>query len=330
MPSARVDAEWLLAHALGVTRSELYADGNETTPEKEQVFRELVARRANREPLAYVLGEWGFRRLTLTVDSRVLIPRPETEVLVERCLELVAEMAEPRVLDVGVGSGAIALAIKDEHEGARVVATESSTDALAVAAANVERTGLDVELVEGELFAGLDGPFDLVVSNPPYVEPDEIKSLAPEVAEHEPRTALIDSGQTAAIAEQALSRLAPGGALALEVADGKAQQVAELLRGLGYEDVTIGEDLGDVSEWSTEERLVEEAVEAIGEGRPVVLPTDTVYGLCSSPLAPESLSRLKKRTPDQPIALLAAQVEILLELVPELPEDALRSSCPAG
>jgi release factor glutamine methyltransferase len=244
VPSPRVDAEWLLAHALGVTRSALYTDGDETTADKERVFHELVARRAGREPLAYVLGEWGFRGLTLTVDPRVLIPRPETEVLVERCLELIAGVAEPSVLDVGVGSGAIALAIKEEHEGARVIATESSPDALAVAAANVERTGLDVELVEGELFARLSGPFDLVVSNPPYVTPEEIHSLAPEVAEHEPRAALIDSGQTAAIAEQALARLSPGGALALEVADGKAQQVAELLRSLGYEDVTIGKDLG--------------------------------------------------------------------------------------
>jgi release factor glutamine methyltransferase len=244
VPSPRVDAEWLLAHALGVSRSELHADGEEAPPEKARLFHELVARRASREPLGYVLGEWGFRRLTLAVDPRVLIPRPETEVLVERCLELIAGVAEPSVLDVGVGSGAIALAIKDEHEGARVIATESSPDALAVAAANVERTGLDVELVEGELFAGLSGPFDLVVSNPPYVTPGEIGSLAPEVAEHEPRAALIDSGQTAVIAEQALARLSPGGALALEVADGKAQQVAELLRSLGYEDVTIGKDLG--------------------------------------------------------------------------------------
>jgi len=244
VPSPRVDAEWLLAHALGVTRTEMYADGDGTGPEQEQVFRELVARRAKREPLAYVLGEWGFRRLTLTVDPRVLVPRPETEMLVERCLELLAGLDEPHVLDVGVGSGAIALAINDEHKGARVVATESSPDALAVAVANVERTGLDVELVYGELFAGLEGPFDLVVSNPPYVAPEEIGDLAPEVAEHEPRAALIESGQTAAIAGQALSRLAPGGALALEVADGKAQQVAELLRGLGYEEVTIGEDLG--------------------------------------------------------------------------------------
>jgi release factor glutamine methyltransferase len=147
------------------------------------------------------------------------------------------------VLDVGVGSGAIALAIADEHPGARVVATDSSSDALAVVAENVTRTGLPVELVEGELFAGLDGPFDLVVSNPPYVSPEEVDALPPEVGEHEPRAAFIESGATEAIARGALSRLVPGGSLAFEVADGKAQVVADLLRGLGYEEVTIGKDL---------------------------------------------------------------------------------------
>jgi release factor glutamine methyltransferase len=243
VPSPRVDAEWLLAHALGVSRTELYADGDEAPVDRERLFREFVARRAAREPLAYVLGEWGFRRLTLRVDPRVLIPRPETEVLVERCLELVADLAEPRVLDVGVGSGAIALAIADEHPGARVVATDSSSDALVVAAENVARTSLRVELVQGELFAGLDGPFDLVVSNPPYVAPEEVDALPPEVGEHEPRAALIESGATEAIAREALSRLPPGGSLAFEVADGKAQVAADLLRGLGYEEVAIGEDL---------------------------------------------------------------------------------------
>jgi release factor glutamine methyltransferase len=243
VPSPRVDAEWLLAHALGVSRTELYVDGDEAPADRERVFRELVARRATREPLAYVLGEWGFRRLTLAVDPRVLIPRPETEVLVERCLELIAELPEPRVLDIGTGSGAIALSIADEHPGARVVGTDTSADALAVAAENRARTGLEVELVEGELFAGLDGPFDLVVSNPPYVAPDDVDSLPPEVGEHEPRAALVESGATEAIAAEALNRLVPGGSLAFEVADGKAGPVAALLRELGYEEVTIGKDL---------------------------------------------------------------------------------------
>jgi release factor glutamine methyltransferase len=245
VPSPRVDAEWLLAHALGVSRTQLYANGDEAPADRERLFRELVARRATREPLAYVLGEWGFRRLTLRVDPRVLIPRPETEALVERCLELLADAVEPRVLDVGVGSGAIALAIADEHPGAKVVATDNSPDALAVAEENRVRAGLEdrVALVQGQLFAGLEGPFDLVVSNPPYVRPEDVDGLEPEVARFEPREALVAHGVTEAIAEGALPRLAPGAPLVLETADGEARAVAARLTGLGYADVRIGEDL---------------------------------------------------------------------------------------
>jgi release factor glutamine methyltransferase len=245
VPSPRVDAEWLLAEALGISRTELYADGFRPTPEQERRFQELVGRRATREPLAYVLGEWGFRRLTLKVDPRVLIPRPETEALVERCLELLADQAGPRVLDIGVGSGAIALAIADEHPDALVVATDNSPGALEVAAENLARTDLGdrVELVHGEFLAGLAGPFDLVVSNPPYVKPEEVDQLEPEVARFEPREALVAHGVTEAIAEQALPRLAPGAPLVLEVADGEACEVAALLTTNGYEDVRIGEDL---------------------------------------------------------------------------------------
>ena len=149
------------------------------------------------------------------------------------------------MLDVGVGSGAIALAIADEHPGARVVATDSSPGALAVAEENRRRTAFAerVELVEGELLAGLEGRFDLVVSNPPYVAPDEVDELEPEVARYEPREALVACGATEAIAEQARSRLVPRGSLVLETADGKAGDVAELLASLGYEDVSIGQDL---------------------------------------------------------------------------------------
>ena len=142
VPSPRVDAEWLLAHALGISRTELYVDGDEAPEERRELFLELVARRAEREPLAYILGEWGFRRLLLRVDPRVLIPRPETEAVVERCLQLLADVAAPRVLDIGVGSGAIALAIADEHPGARVVATDNSPGALAVVEENRARAGL--------------------------------------------------------------------------------------------------------------------------------------------------------------------------------------------
>ena len=245
-PSPAVDAEWLLAHSLGISRSELYADGSTSpTPEAEARFRALVERRAQREPLAYVLGEWGFRRLMLTVDRRVLVPRPETEVVVERCLALLADVARPRVLDLGTGSGAIALAIADEHPGAIVVGTDSSADALAVASENRDRLGLTarVELVEGELFAGVAGPFDLIVSNPPYVDDSELAGLEPEVARYEPRAALVETGAMEAIAKQSLARLAPGAPLVLETADGKARAAAARLAELGYEEVSVGLDL---------------------------------------------------------------------------------------
>ena len=148
-------------------------------------------------------------------------------------------------IDVGVGSGAIALAIADEHPGASVVATDNSPGALAVAEENRARARLEdrVELVRGELFAGREGPFDLVVSNPPYVKPDEVDSLEPEVARFEPREALVAHGVTEAVAQGALPRLAAGAPLVLETADGEARDVAALLTGLGYQDVRIGEDL---------------------------------------------------------------------------------------
>src|SRR5262249_58505919 len=129
----------------------------------------------------YVRGEWGFRRLTLRCDERALVPRPETEVVVERCVELLQDVPKPRVLDVGTGTGAIALAIADEVPGTRVVATDVSPDALALARENASATGIEIELSLGDVFQGLSlGPFDLVVSNPPYVRPAEVDALAPE------------------------------------------------------------------------------------------------------------------------------------------------------
>jgi release factor glutamine methyltransferase len=244
--SPRVDAEILLAHVLGLQRSELVLEqARQLTEEQRSALELLVARRERREPLAYVVGEWGFRRLTLQVDPRVLVPRPETEVVVERCLELIALLAEPRVLDVGTGSGAIALAIADEHRGARVTALDASCRALEVARANAVRTGLAVELQEWDLFAGLpDGPWDLVVSNPPYVRPDEIGSLEPEVREWEPREALVGVGATEAVVRAAALVLRRGGALVLEVAEGTAADVGALLEVGGYSEVALTRDLG--------------------------------------------------------------------------------------
>ena len=241
----RVDAEILVAHVTHVARSELALEGSRALArEDEESLERLVTRREAREPLAYVVGEWGFRRLVLGVDARVLVPRPETEIVVERCLARIAALADPRVLDVGTGSGAIALAIADEHPGAMVTGIDTSAGALEVAGANMLRTGLAIELRQWDLFAGLPGgPWDLVVSNPPYVLPEEIATLEPEVRDWEPREALVGVGATAAIARGAVEVLRPGGALVLEVASGDSGRVATLLRELQYERVSATRDL---------------------------------------------------------------------------------------
>jgi len=243
--TARLDAELLLAHSLGRQRIELYTDFERPLSDTElDGYRALVARRARREPVAYILGEWGFRRLTLAVDRRALIPRPETEIVVERCLALAGGIEAPRVLDVGTGTGAIALALADELPGARVTAIDVSADALALARENAARTGLDVELLEHDLRGGLpDGPWDLVVSNPPYVEPEELDTLMPDVRDFEPHVALVGRGATEAVARAALDALAPGGWLVLEVGDGQAAATADLLEELRYAAVATTADL---------------------------------------------------------------------------------------
>jgi release factor glutamine methyltransferase len=243
-PSPRVDAEWLVAHVVGGSRTDVYAGDRALHGDELVRLQALADRRRAREPLAYVLGEWGFRRLTLEVDPRVLIPRPETEILVERCLELLDGVEKPRVLDIGVGSGAIALAIVDERPDASVVATDTSPAALEVAAANKLRLGFDgrVELRQGDLLAGADGPFDLIVSNPPYVPPEDLERLQPEVL-LEPREALVGSGRHAEVAAAALPALRSRGVLVLEVGDGQAPEAAASLRELGYGEVGVTADL---------------------------------------------------------------------------------------
>ena len=234
----QVDAEFLLAHVLGSTRTQLQLDGSRPLDAGERDrFDALVDRRARREPLAYVLGEWGFRRLTLRTDRRALVPRPETEVLVERCLELLRGTSAPRVLDVGAGSGAVALAIADEHPAARVTAVDVSEDALALARENADRLSLDVDLRAGGFDAATEG-WDLVVSNPPYVSERDYEHVQPEIREWEPRAAVVGQGL-----HEELARVARTTWLVLEVGDGQAPAVAEALRVLGYSDVAITRDL---------------------------------------------------------------------------------------
>jgi len=227
----RVDAELLLAHVLGTTRSGVYANLDR---EVDGDLERLLERREAREPLAYVLGEWGFRRLTLRTDARALVPRPESETVVERALALAAGIVEPRVLDVGVGSGAIALAVKDERPDARVTGVDVSPDALALARENAARLGLDVELREGGIEAAEEG-WEVVVSNPPYVE--SLDGLQPELR-YEPSGALLGTGFHEAIARAARTRF-----LVLEVGDGQAPAVEAALVREGYDGVAITRDL---------------------------------------------------------------------------------------
>ena len=234
VPDPRVDAELLVAHVLGSSRSALYAaDGDVDAA----ALRPLVERRARREPLAYVLGEWGFRRLVLQTDRRALVPRPETEVVVDRCLALLEGLSDPRVLDVGVGSGAIALALADEAPHARVTGVDTSREALSLARENAARLRLAVELREGG-FEVASERWDLVVANPPYVRTDEIERLEPEVRDWEPRGALVGEGlheQLAAVARTTW--------LVLEVAPALAQSVAAALAGSGYSAIRVTRDL---------------------------------------------------------------------------------------
>jgi release factor glutamine methyltransferase len=243
--TARLDAELIVAHVLELTRAELALErGRVVTDAEAERVAELTARRAAREPLQYVLGEWGFRRLTLTVDGRALIPRPETETVVERCLALLAGVEAPRVLDVGTGSGAIALAIADEHPGAAVTGIDVSAEALSLARENAARTGVAVELLQADLLGGLPGSdWDLVVSNPPYVRPDEAATLAPEVVDWEPHVALFDGGHTETLVRDAAAVLRRGGALVLESYDERARAVAGLLERAGFEQVAVTRDL---------------------------------------------------------------------------------------
>jgi release factor glutamine methyltransferase len=227
----RVDAEWLVAHLLGTTRSGLVAHLDDDVDGLEP----LLARREDREPLAYVLGEWGFRRLTLRTDARALVPRPETETLVERSLALTEGIERPRILDVGVGSGAIALALKDERPDAEVTGVDVSADALALARENAERLGLSVELRHGDGVAAAAEGWDLVVANPPYVGSTE--ELQPELL-WEPRVALIGQDEHERLARSARTKL-----VVLETGDGQAPAVAAMLQRLGYVNVAVTADL---------------------------------------------------------------------------------------
>ena len=242
----RLDAELLLADAMGVDRAVIVSDpGRGLAPEEARRFQAYAARRAQREPVAYILGTKGFRTIDLLVDPRVLIPRPETEHLVEAALDL---PRGARVADVGTGSGAVALALKAERPDLEVIATDASEEALAVAAANARRLGLDVELLEGDLLEPVSGRLDAVLSNPPYVADADRATLAPDITRHEPALALYAGADGLSL----IRRLAPAAAgsgaalLALEVGFGQAEAVAEIVRAAGFGETEAVADLAGI------------------------------------------------------------------------------------
>lgn len=251
LDSPRLDAELLIADALGIDRMRIYLDHHKPLLADELVaVRERVKRRGKHEPVAYITGQKGFWSLDLAVDRRVLVPRPDTERLVERALDRLKGRVAPRVVDVGCGSGAIALALAHERPDAEVIGVDRSPAALAVSRANALTLGLDrVEWREGDLLAGVDGPFDLVASNPPYIPSGDIAGLMPDIVLFEPHSAL-DGGPDGLdlvrrLIPEAADRLRPGGVLLVEIGHDQGSAVAALAEADGrFEGVAIVADYG--------------------------------------------------------------------------------------
>lgn len=254
VPAAAHDALTLLAHTLGRRRADVILDDRAVlSRDAAQRLESLVERRVRREPLQHLVGWVGFHDVLLAVDRRALVPRPETECLVTAVLEWIGRRrpTRPRILDLGTGTGAIAIAIASALPSSRIVATDLSPDAAALARANAERSGTShaVAVVVGDWLQPFrsDAVFDVVVSNPPYVTTGEIGTLAPEVREYDPRLAL-DGGHDGlqpyrAVCTSAASHIDVGGLLAFEVATERADAVAAIVDGAGFRDVVVRGDL---------------------------------------------------------------------------------------
>ena len=248
----RLNAELLLAHTLGLKRMELYLQFDRPLGESERApLRDLVKRRGAREPLQHILGSAEFHGRAFACDARALIPRPETEQLVEIALELLRDRPAPAILDVGTGSGVIALTLALELPAAGVTASDLSTDALALAAENAGKFGASgrVAFIRGDLLLPDAGPFDLIAANLPYIPSGEIDGLAPEVL-RDPRSAL-DGGPDGLdlirrLIADAPARLTAGGALLLEIGAGQDAAVTALLEASKYRDISVRRDYQEI------------------------------------------------------------------------------------
>ncbi len=242
----RLDAQLLLAHVLQQSRSWLLAHADAALiDDQRELLQRFLGRRATGEPLAYLLGEKEFHGLVLRVSPAVLVPRPDTETLVDWALEVLHDAASPRVLDMGTGSGAIALALKHACPAAQLTALDSSPQALAVACDNAQRLKLDILFLQSDWWHGLTGQrFDMIISNPPYIAGDDEHLAA---LQHEPQMALTPGGDGLGalrhIVAGAPQHLQPGGWLLLEHGHDQASAVASLLRAQGFEAVTTRHDL---------------------------------------------------------------------------------------
>jgi release factor glutamine methyltransferase len=251
-----LDAELLLRHVLGWDRATLLTrkDGEIAAPQLQR-YEALVGERALRRPLQHLVGTQAFWRHEFRVTPDVLIPRPETEILVEAALERLRPLARPRIVDVGTGSGCIALSLAAELPAATVFATDVSAPALRVARDNARRLGLEgrVTFHEGDLLGPVAAqePFDLIASNPPYVDPADLSGLAPEVRDHEPRIALVPPDDEPLsvyrrLVPQGWTALKPGGWLILEIDVGRADDVREILLGRGFTLEPVEKDLQQI------------------------------------------------------------------------------------
>jgi len=233
--SPKETAEILLLHVLGTDRAGLYARERGLDTREARMFGRAICQRCAGTPVQHLTGEQAFRRITLEVRPGVFVPRPETEILVEHALSTLGEREDPVVVDAGTGTGAIALAIKDERPDATVFATDLSSEAVELARANARRLGLDVTVLEGDLLeplpADLRGWVDAIVSNPPYVPPEEIDDLPAEVRA-DPRLALAGGTEVhRRLAEEAPRWLRGGAALAVEIDARQGAEVSALLSG---------------------------------------------------------------------------------------------------
>jgi len=359
--SPRLDAELLLAETLGMDRIHLYAHHDRPlAPDEVDRYRELIGRRGRLEPVAYILGHGHFRYLRLELTPAVLIPRPETEELVDAVIDwlkvrpLWAPPGEPPgapraplIVDVGTGSGAIALSLAQET-GYRVLATDLSDEALAVAARNRAALGLDslVSLSHIDLLTGVEPySFRVVVSNPPYISRAELAGLAPDVRDHEPLAALdggLDGLETyRRLLPQAARALGPGGAVFLEVGHRQADDVCDLAREAGFALAKTTKDLSGkarivsaVSPGAVTISLARISPEqtsavatALAAGSIVGVPTDTVYGLGAawdSTAGVRNLFAAKGRGEEKPVAVLFASVKAARESLPDLGVEAGR------